>query len=136
MQMYHRYDRRAEERKGWPFVYFHGELETFIGAQTDGHGEFHPPDLVSSEKARDDVADGVYDVEIYGQPAKLFLWSCGPRDFVITNPMAEDAPKIESVRLGMALHKKIYRTGLVVSATDARSIAYAQGLFAKKAEAI
>ena len=136
LQMYSRSDDRFSARKGWPFVYFHGELETFVGGLSPDGIELSPPDLVAAEKERDDTPDGAHDVEVYGKPARLFLWSCGLRDFIILAPEAPGAPAVEEVRLGLAIHKKVYRTGLVVLASDARSVDYAEKMMAKRSESL
>ncbi len=59
MQMYGLRDLRYPARHGWPFVYFHGAIESLVGGPHSDGTVLHPPDLVAADLARDEVVDGI-----------------------------------------------------------------------------
>lgn len=83
----------------WPWIYFHGKAERLVDQvwNVDGPGGADPdafwcaPDLISSETTPEALGEGQFPVEIYGQPAVLFLW----------HPPAE--PGVRAVLKGLAV---------------------------------
>lgn len=117
--------------KGWNFVYFHGAAETVIAA-TCANGA---PDLVGGACSRDSMEDGVYPCTVYEQPAKLFLWTHGEAEAIVSEgtdgayPKALIPGRADSV---LWLRRVAARHGLICLDTDTEALAYAQRVFEAK----
>ena len=116
---------------GWNFVYFHGNAEEVVSGKISAG----PPDLVAGVCARDSLVDGVYPCTVYEQPAKLFLWTHGEAEAIVSADTAGCYPhaliqgNADSV---LWLKKVVARHGLICLDTDTESLAYAQRMFEQK----
>jgi hypothetical protein len=92
VKLYTMYDKNALDR--WSWVYFHGLMESVIaghiavnrsecmecmGDKEPEENHWHPPDLVASDMSLDALSDGIHEVDVYGNAAKLYLWTAKNR---------------------------------------------------------
>lgn len=116
----------------WNFIYFHNRSEDVVDAERQRLGlEWTPPDLVSSDTSRDSVEDGIYDVMVYGHPAKLFLWTNGTVQAICS----EEESDSEWIEQGISFgHTRSVpnRRGLIVLDNYLPDLQYAQIAFETK----
>jgi hypothetical protein len=65
-----------QKRRGlyaWPNVYYIGTIQGIVDAEMP-EGSHIAADLVTSDTPLEDVDEGIYDINVYGRDARLFLW--------------------------------------------------------------
>jgi hypothetical protein len=105
----------AVDAHPWPWIYFHGDCQDYIGERTEAGGWEGAPDLVASPNTHHEgPADGEHDVMVYDRPARLFLWT------------DEKESKIYHFGPNSGPYLKRIRRGLVCFPDDAAAMEYAR----------
>ena len=71
MRFFYRHKRRG--RYPWQTVYYIGEIQDVVEENIPEHLRI-APDLVTADRPIENVDEGIYDINVYGTDARLYIW--------------------------------------------------------------